>query len=129
MKYLIAVDFSDNAYDAFEEGNTRGLIIIPLLHIISPTYSETSIPIPILKHNHIIHITLTNAYHPLFMREFPFTIPCAGLKAIDKDKDEIVILSVVEHTKLWVGILECNAALVEKAKKVLRTISNREQEY
>lgn len=41
-----------------------------------------------------------------------------GIKAINKDRDEVVVLSVVEHTKLWVGILECNAALVEKAKKV-----------
>lgn len=97
MKYLISVDFSENSYDAFEEGECISTNFFIYFCNKKKIYYKKQITTPKTSVN---------------------TFKYLGIKAVNKEKDEIVVLSVVEHTKLWVGILECNAALVEKAKKV-----------
>jgi len=34
------------------------------------------------------------------------------------DEDELVIFTVTEHEIVWLGVLECNSTLVDKARKV-----------
>ena len=60
MKYLVAVDSSHNALEAFEA-------VLGLMH---------------------------------------------------KEEDDLVIFSVAEHEIVWLGVLECNSSLVDRARKV-----------
>eukprot|EP01111_Echinosteliopsis_oligospora_P019370 TRINITY_DN935_c0_g1_i1.p1 TRINITY_DN935_c0_g1~~TRINITY_DN935_c0_g1_i1.p1 ORF type:complete len:196 (+),score=33.96 TRINITY_DN935_c0_g1_i1:52-588(+) len=60
MKYLVAIDFSNNSDDAFND----------------------------------------------------------ALRMINPERDELLLMSIVQHSTPWVGVFECNMDLIDKAKRV-----------
>jgi len=37
---------------------------------------------------------------------------------VRKEEDDVIIFSVAEHEIVWLGVLECNASLIDRARKV-----------